>query len=155
MMLIILILLLIYEIRENYRNYVTKCDSKKNLIAISKQYTRDDGKIDSHKPEKIFISKFNEEEQKSIYFRAYGKSLKEFNDSNELYRIDNIYEEFIYSKEKRKNAVFMSIYDYKNHKVYDILKRDLIIPGRKEHIQNIEFSYIELKYKCILKNNTK
>ena len=49
----------------------------------------------------------------------------------------------------------MSIYDYKNHKVYDILKRDLIIPGKKEHIQNIEFSYIELKYKCILKNNAK
>ena len=116
-MLIILILLLIYEIREIYRNYETKCDLKKILIAISKQYTRNDGKIDSHKPEKIFISKFNEEEQKSIYFRAYGSSLKDLNDSNGISSIEYFYGEFAYSKEKLKNAIFMSIYGYKNHKV--------------------------------------
>lgn len=133
-----------------YRNYETKCDSKKNLKVILKQYVKNGNPIDPDEAKRIFLSKFSEEEQKDIYIRELGKSLQELNDLDMLLRIGDVYSEFSYNKKIPKNRIFMSIYDYKNQKTDDILKRDIIFESKKEYIPYIEFAYIELKYKCIL-----
>lgn len=149
--LTVLIIVSIYNIMGFYKNYETKCDSKKNLKIILKQYVKNGNPIiDPDEAKRIFLSKFSEEEQKTIYIRALGASLYDLNNSDRLSDIRWIYSEFSYNKKIPKSRTFMSIYDYKNQKTYDILKRDIILESKKEYIPDIVFAYIELKYKCIL-----